>query len=136
MNKAGGIVFLGPYWTKDWPLAAQGVALYKVNVRNNARFDVVLDGIPNDASPGYYGVGYNGFVSNSCIIPDQAGPDYRGPVAGVQGINGGLPPPHPNTLTYPVPTGYGAYTYNGGTCPDPGWPAQTPAKSNIPGWRW
>lgn len=134
MNKAGGIVFLGPYWSPEWPLAAQGVALYKVNVRNNARFDVTLDGLSNDSTPGYYGV-YHGFVSDSCIIPGIPSDEYRGPVAGIPGVNGGLPPPHPNTLSYPLPTSYGGYPPNG-TCPDPGWPAQTPAKSNIPGWRW
>ncbi|MCL5745464.1 MAG: hypothetical protein M1541_16330 [Acidobacteria bacterium] len=73
MNKAGGIVFLGPYWTPDWPVAAQGVALYKINVRNNAGFDVVLDGLSNDDTGGYYGVGYHGFVGDSCIIPSSPG---------------------------------------------------------------
>ncbi|MCC6585757.1 MAG: hypothetical protein IT168_03485 [Bryobacterales bacterium] len=136
MNKAGGIVFLGPYWTPSWPLAAQGVALYRVNVRNNAGFDVVLDGISDDATSGYYSGEYRGFIGNSCIIPGQPIPrQYTGPVAGLPNVNGGLPPPHPNTLTRPLPTSYGAYPPIG-TCPDPGWPAQTPAKSTIPGWKW
>ena len=137
MNRAGGIVFLGPYWTdRRWLLAAQGVALYKVNVRNNARFDVVLDDIPDDPTPGYYSGEYRGFVGDSCIIPGQPVPNqYFGPVAGIPGVNGGLPPPHPNTLTRPLPISYGAYPPTG-TCPKPDWKAETPAKSTIPGWKW
>ncbi len=131
MNKSGGIVFLGTY-SPPWTLSAQGAALYRINVRNNAGFDVDLDGLSNDNTTGYYGVGYHGFVSDSCIIASN----NSGPVAGVPGVNGGMPPPYDNTLTHPVPTSYGAYTYNGGTCPDPGWPAQTPARSWIPGWPW
>jgi hypothetical protein len=133
MNKGGGIWFLGPSWT-EYTITAQGVALYKINARNNAIVDVNLDSVSNDGTLGYYGA-YHGFVGDSCIIPGVVSADYYGPVAGVPGVNGSVPPPYNNTLTHPIPTSYGAYPPSG-TCPDPGWPAQTPARSYIPGWHW
>lgn len=108
-----------------------------MNVRNNAGFDVDLDGVSNDYTAGYYGT-YLGFLNGSCIIRSNS-PQYSGPIAGVPGVNNGNYPPTNNTLQYPAPGNWpslGAYTYNGGTCPDPGWPAQTPARSQIPGWPW
>jgi hypothetical protein len=134
-------------------LPAVGVTLYNVNVRNNAVFDVDLDSVSNDNSLGAYGP-FIGFVNGSCIIPDLAnllghgGNDrYFGPVAG---IDGSTPPieisvapygsgGYNNTLSNPLPnnaaTGYGVLVTNGGTCPDPGWAATTPAPSHNPAWR-
>ena len=132
MNKASGIVSLGPYHT-DYAVTTQGITLYKVNVRNNAGWDIDLDGVSNDYSVGYYGQ-YVGFLNDSCIIVSNNDGPVRGASPGPV-----PPPPYENALLNPVPSNWpslGTYTYNGGSCADPGWPAQTPARSNIPGWRW
>jgi hypothetical protein len=123
-----------------------GVTLYNINVRNNAPFDVDLDSVSNDSTVGFYGP-YNGFLNSSCIIVHLDPNGYLGPIAGVNASTAtevSLPPygngVYNNTLSNPIPSnaasGYGVLITNGGTCPDPGWPAQTPAPSHNPSWHW
>lgn len=125
MNAFKGIWFV---YSSSNPYAVQGATLYNVNVRANPPFDVDLGGAVNNSTIGYYGP-YSGFAGGSCLIPSPPTSSYPGPV---EGVNGAVPPPYNNTLSYPTPSSYGT----AGSCPNPGWPAQIPATSYIPGWPW
>ena len=110
-NAAGGIVFLGPNTWAPATQTAQGVTLDDVLVRNNAFYEVALDGVSN------YGT-YIGFINNSCL--SGTNPTHVTPTSWT-------------TLSNPLPGSYALY--RGGVCPNPSGPP-TPARSHIPGWTW
>jgi hypothetical protein len=157
-NGWAGILFLGPYTLGNCPLspgvlgyldshsvcqpiiAVHGVTLDNVLVRRNAGYGVRLDGVSEDSTntnpvPGGY---FTGFIHNACIYDTTTG--YFETAYSIVPLDLSNPPANPTPANDALWFQRTTTDPNSGlmtTCPASSGPAEpTPARSNIPGWRW
>jgi hypothetical protein len=159
-NGYDGIQFLGPYaLSADCTVsgggpgyldshsvcqpiyAAQGVTLDNVLVRRNNGYGVRLDGVSNDVlhTNPIFGGNYNGFINNACINDGNNVETAYGAIPLDPTNPPANPTPASDALWYQRTTApYNTANYGqNSSCPASSGPAEpTPARSNIPGWRW